>query len=75
MTAGIGQIDLQGTYHRRQAMPAHALPVRATSSLFERLFRRKSADVTDIREVKRRLRIELVDLPDYLKRDIGLFDD
>ncbi|WP_413868987.1 hypothetical protein [Albidovulum sp.] len=56
-------------------MQAHALPVRAMESFFVRLFGRKSTCSHDIREVKRRLRIDLAHMPDYLKRDIGLFDD
>lgn len=56
-------------------MQAHALPIRVTYSLLNRLFRRKSARVANIREVKRQLGIDLADLPEYLKRDIGLFDD
>ncbi len=56
-------------------MLAPALPVRATKSLWNRLLRRKSAGADDIREVKRRLRVDLAHMPEYLKRDIGLFDD
>lgn len=56
-------------------MLAHALPVRARESYFSRLFGRKRNRAPDMREVRRRLRIDLADLPEYLKRDIGLFDD
>lgn len=56
-------------------MQAHALPARATESLLARLFGRKRTGAPDMREVRRRLRIDLADLPEYLKRDIGLFDD
>lgn len=56
-------------------MLAPALPVRATKSLWSRLFRRKPACRDDIREIKRRLRVELAHMPEYLRRDIGLFDD
>ncbi len=56
-------------------MLAPALPVRATKSLWNRLLRRNSVCTDDIAEIKRRLRIDLAHLPEYLKRDMGLFDD
>lgn len=56
-------------------MLALAPPFRATKSLWNRLLRRKSVCHGDIREIKRRLRVDLAHLPEYLKQDIGLFDD
>lgn len=43
--------------------------------LLRRVFARKVAPRPDMAEVKRRLRIDLVDMPKYLKDDIGLHDD
>ncbi|WP_413876932.1 hypothetical protein [Albidovulum sp.] len=52
-----------------------ALPVRATKSLWNRLFRRKPVPPGNLREIKRQLRVDLAHMPEYLRRDMGLFDD
>ena len=51
------------------------LSLGAQIPLLRRLFGRKIPHETSMEEVKRRLRIDLVDLPQYLKDDIGLNDD
>lgn len=51
------------------------LSLGANSPLLLRWLGRKAKDKDDIREIKRKLRIELADMPRYLKRDIGLYDD
>lgn len=56
-------------------MTARPLPFWANNPVFNKFFGRRAAHGDDLRAVKRRLRIELADLPDYLKKDIGLDDD
>lgn len=57
-------------------MPSLTTPLRATESLLINIFRRRPAPTPgDPSAIKHRARIDLAHLPDYLKRDIGLFDD
>lgn len=57
-------------------MPSFIAPFRGTESILGHVFRRRPAPTPDNPSaIKHRARIELAHLPDYLKRDIGLFDD
>jgi hypothetical protein len=57
-------------------MTSLTAPFRATESLLINMFRRRPACKPDSPSaIKQRARIDLAHLPEYLKRDIGLFDD
>ncbi|MCB2125837.1 MAG: hypothetical protein H6897_04370 [Rhodobacteraceae bacterium] len=57
-------------------MTSLSAPFRVTEILLHGIFRRHPAPAPDDpRAIKRRARIDLAHLPEYLKRDIGLFDD
>lgn len=57
-------------------MTSLTTPFRATESLLINMFRRRPACKPDTPSaIKQRARIDLAHLPEYLKRDIGLFDD
>lgn len=57
-------------------MTSLAAPFRATESFLINMFRRRPPPTPgDTRAIKQRARIDLAHLPEYLKRDIGLFDD
>lgn len=51
------------------------LSLGAQIPLLRRLFGRAAPRKASMAEVKRRLRIDLADMPQYLKDDIGLSDD
>jgi uncharacterized protein YjiS (DUF1127 family) len=56
-------------------MTTQVMPFRARKSLWKIIFGRPQDRVAmDQQEAKRRARAALADLPDYLKRDIGLYD-
>lgn len=56
-------------------MTSLAAPFRATESFLLAVFRRRRPKSDDPRAIKRLARVDLAHLPEYLKQDIGLFDD